>query len=341
MIIAAVATLFAVPVANAVTRVWIGGTAGNQTNFDTATNWNPNGTPGTADDLTINAGATFYPNVTGASTARTITIASISASLTISSGSLTMANNTGITNSGTLTVSGTGSLLGDRNLVNNAGGRVSFASSGSSTVRVFTNNSNVTGPDGVTISAGTVTVSDNTTNTGTFRITAGTYTISAKKLFTNNGTVTISGGVLQWTATGAGADYKGTGTTTMTGGLFRIGSDYQADQLDASGGTVEFQVAVGGANLSAGGSYQFYNVQIDAGDFLSNPTTFSVAGNWDNRSAGLTLDSGSTAIFNGSIAQAIGGSQSQYVWPCDRQQLEWRVALKRHNRRGNAALDQR
>ena len=96
----------------------------------------------------------------------------------------------------------------------------------------------------------------------------------------------------------------------MTGGLLKLGHDYRADQLNASGGTVEYQVGTGGGNLSTGGSYQFYNVQIDAGDFLSNPTTFSVAGNWDNRTAGQTLDSGSTAIFNGSSAQTIGGTQS-------------------------------
>ncbi len=304
------AALFAVPMANAATRVWVGGAAGNETNFDTAANWSPNGTPGTADDLTINGGAAFYPNVTGASTAKTITIADSSASLTISSGSLTMANNTGITNNGTFSISGTGSLLGNRNLVNNAGGRISFASSGSSTVRVFTNNSNVTVPDGVTISDGTVTVSNNTTNTGTFRIAGGTYTISAAKLFTNDGTVTISDGVLQWTATGGNADYSGTGTTTMTGGLLKIGSDYQADQLDASGGTVEFQSATGSGNLSVGGSYQFYNLQIDAGNFLSNATTFNVAGDWDNRSAGLTLNKDSTAVFNGSIPQTVGGTQA-------------------------------
>ena len=182
---AAVATLFAVPIANAA-RVWVGGTVGNETNFNTATNWSPNGTPVAADDLTINTGAAFYPNVMGASTARTITIAS-GASLTISSGSLTMANDAGITNSGTFTASGTGSLLGNRNLVNNAGGRVSFASSGSSTVRIFTNNSSVTGPDGATISAGTVTLSKDTTNTGTFRITAGTYTISVNAYLQTTG----------------------------------------------------------------------------------------------------------------------------------------------------------
>ena len=67
VIAVAVATLFAVPVANAATRAWVGGAAGNETNFDTAANWSPNGTPGATNDLTINAEAESYPNVTGAS----------------------------------------------------------------------------------------------------------------------------------------------------------------------------------------------------------------------------------------------------------------------------------
>jgi len=157
ILLSAILCWSAAPVGYAAARTWVGGTAGNTTNFNTATNWNPNGIPAAADDLTINSGVSFYPNVTGASNARSVTIAA-GASLTISSGSLTMANDAGVKNSGTFTVNGTGTLLGNRNFVNNAGGRVSFASSGSSTVRVLTNSSNVTGPDGITISAGTITV---------------------------------------------------------------------------------------------------------------------------------------------------------------------------------------
>jgi hypothetical protein len=122
-LVIAAATLLAAPIANATTRAWVGGSAGNETNFNTATNWSPNGTPVTADDLTINAGASFYPDVTGAATARTITIAS-GASLTVSAGSLTLTNDGGVNNSGTFTISGTGSLLGNRNLTNNVGGRL-------------------------------------------------------------------------------------------------------------------------------------------------------------------------------------------------------------------------
>src|SRR6185503_14909707 len=101
------------------------------------------------DDLAIPEGLTTYPTVTAAAAARTITIASGGSLVIGSSGVLTLANNTGIRNSGTLRVSGTGRLLGNRNLVNDSGGWISFEGTDSSTIAAFTNNSAASGPGGV------------------------------------------------------------------------------------------------------------------------------------------------------------------------------------------------
>jgi hypothetical protein len=132
-------------------------TAGNWSTSATATCTGPGGaatspTPaaGSSDSATITGGRTFYPNITSAITVQSIAV-NAGASVTVSSAALTLNTDTGVSNTGLFTVSGTGTLAGARNFTNNAGGRASFSSSGTSTIRILTNNSTVTSPDGVVI----------------------------------------------------------------------------------------------------------------------------------------------------------------------------------------------
>src|SRR5579872_7481124 len=91
-------------------ETWLGGASGNPNDWNTAANWSPAGVPTASQNVTIPAGATYYPilNTTAASTIKNLTISS-GGSMTINpGGSLTLSYN--LTLDGTLNISG-GSLL--------------------------------------------------------------------------------------------------------------------------------------------------------------------------------------------------------------------------------------
>ena len=95
--------------ADAAGKTWLGGASGSSNDWNTASNWNPAGVPGTGDDVIIPNGKSFYPILTVAAnnTVHTITINS-GGTLTIGSGGVltTTQGANSVAVNGTLTMSG-------------------------------------------------------------------------------------------------------------------------------------------------------------------------------------------------------------------------------------------
>jgi PKD repeat protein len=88
--------------------VWVGGTAGAESNWNTATNWDDGRIPSSSTDVTIPAGSTYYPQVSGTYNCLDMEIKD-GATLTVQSGSiLTISGNldVGQGNSGILIING-------------------------------------------------------------------------------------------------------------------------------------------------------------------------------------------------------------------------------------------
>ena len=257
-----------------------GGSSNSQTvTFGDATN---------AVNMNLNAGTQTF-TVTGAGD-------SLVVPNVISNGTLTKAG------SGTLQLSGTNTFS---NTLTVSAGTLT-QSGGSASPTTFSISSGAT----LNVNGGTLTITSSPTISGTLSIGGGTLSSSAG--ITNAGTINISSGTLQMTGTGPSGDYHNSGgaTTNMTGGLLELGHDYAATTLNATGGTVEFQTSPGIANMK-NGPYQFCNLQIDTGvtvPFNNAVLTVDIAGNFTNN--GSATWGNSTAVFNGSGAQTIGGSSS-------------------------------
>lgn len=127
-----------------------------------------------------------------------------------------------------------------------------------------------------------------------------------------NGTLIMSGGMLV-----AYQDVNGSGTISMSGGVFKIGHDWHLDasQFSATGGTVEWTGQVGNAGPGGfpggSGSYQFFNVLVDAGvdpGFDNQANNFTIMGNWTNNGAASLNQKATTVSFIGASAQVIAGS---------------------------------
>jgi hypothetical protein len=202
-------------------RTWTGATS---TEWNLATNWNPNNIPTSGDDVTIpaNVASGRYPIVsTAAANAKTVTLATGAGpqpSLTVSANTLTVEGNFAISagtvthsggtiavTAGAVTIGGTldesgGTFLSSVNMTVSAGGNLNVSSTGvihmaTATGTAPTDNLIVDGT--VTQSGGSVGVHDLTVNSGdTYNQSNGTFKITHD--FKNAGTYNGTGGTVDF-----------------------------------------------------------------------------------------------------------------------------------------------
>ena len=274
-------------VASAATKTWNGGTS---TDWNTAANWSPSGIPATGDDVVCTNGNARYPilNASANNAVRSLAINSGS-SVTLNSG-------------GSLTVSGGNSSISGA--VTNTGGTLSFANTttvNSGGTMVLSGGTNLLSA-ALSISAGgTLVVS----GSGLLHMAANTATVPTDNI-TLNGALSQSGGTI------ALHDISGNGTTTISGGLIKVSHDFKLTTFSAAGGTVQFIASNAGGTFPVG-TYQFFNVLIDSGvveEFDNAAVTIRISGNYTNNGTASFINKVTTVEFNGSAAQAIGGSSS-------------------------------
>lgn len=235
--------------ADATTRTWTGATSNN---WFTTTNWNPNGSPSSSDDLTVNSGSPATTSIVGTSNGGSITFNTSSATGSFwtlyagntGTGTLDIKNGADVTSrssyigynsgsTGTATVDGSGSTW-------DTGGYSLFAGYDGTGTLDIKNGADVTTSAGfigyAAGSVGTVTVdgSGSTwigatlyagyTGTGTLNITGGADVTSGVSYIGRNtggtGTVTVDGSGSTWN-TGSSTistGYNGTGTLNITNG---------------------------------------------------------------------------------------------------------------------------
>ena len=226
-------------------RTWVGA---NGATFTTSTNWSPSGTPTSADDLTFSTNS-LGAAITATATCRSITVSgtgvtiSGTAQLTVSSG-ITLNAATTWSHSGTLVLSGTGTLttngvsIGSNvsqtasgattSLAGNFNGTGTFICSGGSLslsnyqwiCSTFTS----TGTTATTLScfgSGGITVTANSGTVVNVTKTAAQLTLSTPKpLFTLTAAGTAANRGITWTGT-----TWATSTSTMPGLKITNGSD--------------------------------------------------------------------------------------------------------------------
>jgi MSHA biogenesis protein MshQ len=141
---------------------------------------------------------------------------------------------------------------------------------------------------------------------GTLNLSSGTFAVHD---FDGAGTVNITGGTLQ-----VSHDFNATGPVNMSGGLIQEGHDFHATvaNFKPTGGTVEFTASSGSGAFPLG-TYQFYNVLIDAGvnpGFDNKANTFIIDGNLVNNGSPTLTHQNTTVIFSGTSPQTISGSSA-------------------------------
>ena len=247
--------------------------------------------------LTSGPGATTTFSSSGTSAVGPLLVAGGSAEF---SGGTVTSTGTTVTG-GALTVSG-GAL--NPTTLTLAGGDVTI-SAGSATVA-----------GNVAVDAGTLTIAGGTLSetagnlsvTGTLAIFAGSYLAPGANI-TGAGTINLAFGTLSL------RDVATTGTFGPTGGTLKVAHDFKPSHFTASGGTVEFTGNDSGSGFPGTADtpdYQFHNFTIDSGVTESwNNVAFTagIGGNWTN-SGTFSNQTNAGVLFNGSSAQAIGGSSA-------------------------------
>ena len=173
-------------------KTWDGGASTN--NWGDAANWNPDGVPGSSDDVTLTGANTI--NIDVAAQCKTITLNNAGLTLTLLSGnSLTASENFNMSNGTFNTEIGFASVTGSTSIT---GGTVGYTGTSAQTVAVLTY-SNL-----VFSNSGTKTISSSLSATGNVTINSGaTVTVSSSVTFLVNGALTLSGSLAN------------TGTTTI------------------------------------------------------------------------------------------------------------------------------
>ena len=278
-------------------------------NWSTAANWTPNGTPTSANALTINGnGGTSTNDLL--STVQSLAIASSAGSYTIagSGNGSTITLNGGIANSSSnnQTIS-MGINLGDNQVFQSDGNLLLSGALGTSN-RTLT----VTGAGNVAITntisgngaivkagEGTLTLNGSNTYTGATTVTAGTLTLNGGL---NNSSVTVSGGLLNQTATGT---ITGTGTTfsITSGNATLAGNNTYTGATTISAGTLTLFGGLNNSSVTVNGGVLN---QAAAGSIAGTGTTFTLTSGNANL-AGNNTYAGATTISAGTLEIASTG----------------------------------
>jgi len=223
----------------AASLTWIGGAAGNTTNWNTASNWNLGIVPRTGDAVIILGGTTYEPVLTSATpTLASLTIGSGSgASLTLNGNNLTVTAGAGnFVNNGNLKLDGTETVHLTQDPVASDTGTFTYVGDGTSaTIPIISfgspdyNNIVFNSPTGNTFQT-----SSNITVLGNVGITAGTLDIA-----THNNTLSVGG---NWANSGTLLSSSGTvafinpAITSIISGT----TTFNNFTSTASGKTIEF-----------------------------------------------------------------------------------------------------
>lgn len=154
---------------------------------------------------------------------------------------------------------------------------------------------------GLTISGSTFTGSSGSVDVN------GSLTLSAGVLTSPTGTFTVSGdwirdaGTVFTPSTGT-VEFDGGGAQAIRGTLTTQG--FNNIKINKTGGTLNLGSPASSAyTLDLAG-----NLDFSAGAFNINADTLNIAGDWTRNSSGAFTTTGSTVSFNGSGAQALGGT---------------------------------
>ena len=255
------------------TMTWTG--AGGDGNWNTPTNWNPNGIPTSSNPVAINNPSTITINV--AAQCGGFTLGNSGAVITIQSGQSLSVTGNFLMNSGTFNTQGAFPTVSGTTTLN--GGTVGYtATSGSQTVTPLSYvNLQVSGGGTSTLGIGTTTVS------GNLSIASGSTLNLSGKTLTPGGSATLT---------------VGAGSTIQTGGTSLAGfSSYSINSTSTVqyNGAAENILAQTYGNLSASGS--------DVKTLLGNATVNGVL------SLGQQITTGSYTLTMGSsgtVSQTTG-----------------------------------
>ncbi len=180
---------------NLIEKIWVGGTVGSETSWNTDGNWNPSGVPTAAYSVVIPSGQTYMPIIDVATvTIKNLTIES-GASLSIQGNIINITNS--FENQGTLYRQGDDSVSltdSDSGLVvyKNSGGTIQSGYPGTDYYRLQINEPSAVFTLGDNLEvADDLTVADGTLSAGSYTITvAGDWSVAAGAFF-NKGTGSV------------------------------------------------------------------------------------------------------------------------------------------------------
>jgi hypothetical protein len=255
-----------------IVKTWIGN---NNSNWNTAGNWSPNGAPAAGDDIIINdqnyTGVRAHPIFNNNFTGGYMEIRN-GAVLTIDGGSLTF--------SGTLRLEG--SSTASPRINHNSG---TFTINGNATWAGHSNSIPV-----LRMSGGKVVFSGTVSNT-----------LNAAKIL-----IEVFGGDLEFYSN---VFFNNTADKLeKTGGrvfLFNTLGFINKGIYNATGG----ETIINGNNSISDGIWNFFNLRINAGRTLNQLRNISVRKDWNNQ--GTYSHNNNSVTFNGSANQQISGSSVQ------------------------------
>jgi hypothetical protein len=285
-----------------VSNVWVGNAnSGSKTDWNNKKNWSANSVPTSTDSVDIPNTANL-PTLTAAGFAQSIQVESGA-----SVGTSTFA----------LTVSGNVTLLGTATMTNGAGGTLTL--SGGSSTYSLSDGTGTFCSIVVNDSTNIVQLASNITTSGTIAISAGTLDTNDKNLTVQSGTLTVASGCFLKNNGGGGL---GTVTINGTGNIGGAGS-FTAQNLTIGNGGAQTTTLAGAITVSTDISVTANCTLDDAGRQITGgsgtmalaatstlklgsaatattfPTNFT--------QANITLNAGSTVIYNSNQAQTISG----------------------------------
>jgi autotransporter-associated beta strand protein len=208
--------------------------------------------------------------------------------ISISGGTLDMGGKSLTNTFGSLT----GGTLANGTLTNN-GSNYDLQSGTVSAVLAGTNGVNKT-------TSGTVTLTGNNTFTGTTTLSAGTLQVGHANALGTSGNITFSGGTMQFTSNGSGADYGS-----------RIKNSASTMVLDTNGQSVTFSGAIDSSNIAGLTKNGTGTLTLSGANSYTGGTTIN-AGTVTLSGASGALGSGTVAVGS-SAALELGNSGTPTV----------------------------